>query len=109
MPSKEPQCFEASVELLDGSTGMNCHALFLADSYAEAIKCAVAWAKNRSKNLKLKIGAVSVCGLTIPRPEASGYIPLMRGFAFFEWKCDFPGTLDAYAADAPWALEAKDA
>lgn len=93
-------CFEVSVELVENNRGMNLHTLFLADSEAEAIKCGVAWAKNRSQNLKQEIGAVSVCHYSISKPEPSGYIPLRRGFDIFEWKRDFPASLDEYADHA---------
>jgi len=98
-------CFEISVELIekmaDGrGSGHRLHSLILADSPAQAIEYAVAHARNREAALGWKIGAVGVCMNAVLRPDERGYIGLARTVDFFEWKCDFPGTLDEYADDA---------
>lgn len=91
-------CFEISVELVDEDRyGHNLRSLIIADSPAQAIDYAVAHARNREKALGWKIGAVSACSHAVLRPDENGYVGLARGFDFFEWKCDYPGTLDQYA------------
>ena len=76
---------------------------FLADDDAEGIRMAVAWAGHmkgvfvRMHGRTAHVGAVSVCKYRIGRVDLeTGRAENHYGLNIFEWKCDFPGTLDQY-------------
>lgn len=106
--------YEVSVELVRGSRSPasgfveNLSTLFEADGVADAIRAAVAWARNRADALTddvygcaFEIGCIKLHAVQIARPEPRGYIPAWRvPFHLFEWKHDWPGTLDQYVASA---------
>ena len=87
------------------------HQEFLADSPWEAVRAGVAWARNRHENLMGDYGegstlsSIKVHEKRICRPDKNGFISTgIVGFAIFEWKNDWPGTLDEYVVHAVRAL-----
>ena len=79
---------------------------FTAPSYSDAIDSAIRWANNRFENVikdsyseavlsSLKVRAVQIG----PIDENGGGLPSSLG-TFFEWKYDWPGTLEQYVASA---------
>lgn len=89
--------------------GMREHQLstdFIADTHAEAIHTAFAWADNRLDAIvrdmygeKTAIGSVTVGTHTVGRARSDGYIDGGRG-RFFEWKYDWPETREQ--AEESW-------
>ena len=76
---------------------------FLADNDSQAIDVGIAWAYNRYKQVikdyydKSIIGCIKVGTKAIGRGEKNGFINTHSEGRFFEWKCDWPGTLEQWA------------
>ncbi len=87
--------FWADVALVDTKerTERGLYITYKAKSAHQAVEDAVRFARDREKNLDLEFAALKV-GSYQPAPiEPDGsYIP-PGGGGFFEWKWDWPGTL----------------
>jgi len=76
--------------------------LFISDSYADAVDQGVAWARNRFENVikdfyeQSVLGSIKISEKIIARPDTNGFIDTRSSFCFFEWKYDWPGTLEGY-------------
>ena len=86
----------------EGMRETGLRMLFEAEDEVQAVEQAVDWCHGRVDNLKdmydhPSFGAIKVGSYTIGiyDPEKRQF-ETRRGFPFFEWKCDWPGTLDAY-------------
>lgn len=68
---------------------------FQAKSHKEAVEDAIRFAKNREREFQgwvfscLKVGRFQPTQI-----DAEGYYSSPNGFGFFEWKYDWPGTID---------------
>jgi len=77
------------------------HVDFLEDSHAGAVEAAIVWAKERHEALMGDYGknsvlsSIKVFEKRICRPDGNGHISTgLIGFSIFEWKNDWPGTLE---------------
>lgn len=75
------------------------HQLFIADTFDEALATGVAFAQNRLDEIMkdmykaLGIGCIKIREKFIGRGQPSGMIDTAGTVPFFEWKCDYPGTM----------------
>lgn len=114
---KEFTCFHVSIGLVypteKGLREMQLEQHFLAPSNADALRAAVAWAREREKALNLTPGekhlfsSIRVGSWSILAPEQNGFIKSGYNGYFFEWKIDWPGTLDEYVAMASTRMKAR--
>ena len=69
---------------------------FLAENDVEAIRAAIRFARNRAMAFDWECGSLKVAALILMPIAASGYLGSHEGVTFFEWKCDWPGTIDGH-------------
>jgi hypothetical protein len=78
---------------------------FIADSYGEAVKHAIAWAHNRFEAIikdwynESFFSSIKVYVKSIGRSQENGQLDTHNHGCFFEWKYDWPGTLEEYSND----------
>lgn len=81
---------------------------FLANSHKEAIDKAIAWAKDRYENYikdsykESFFSSIKVYTKEIGFIDEDGTGHTKNHMFFFEWKHDWPGTLEQYVAKAIW-------
>lgn len=92
--------FEVDVRLIhkDEPRETSLCVIFLAASPSQAVRVGADWAKDRLRNLSdtyCRVGSVNLCGYTIGRYSFVKHeFGTRRGWGFFEWKCDYPRSLD---------------
>ncbi len=102
MPTKDERpiatCFQVCAYLIQKGEGEHgLQQLYLAPNEVEAVRMAVAWGQERAKALEWFLGCIKVHHYIIHTPEPSGYIRSGAvPFYLFEWKYDWPGTLEQY-------------
>ena len=102
-------CYEVHAYFLQrgekGEHGME--QLYCAVTDAEAVRAAVAWGNERATALGWILGCLKVHHYEIKTPEENGHIRSGRvPFHLFEWKYDWPGTLEQYVT--AFEVEAKN-
>jgi len=84
---------------------------FIAADKKHAIDVGVAWAKNRFENVfkdfysKSCLGSVKIGNKSIGYGLQDGTIDTFVCPYFFEWKYDYPGTLEDWIQDAKFSKE----
>lgn len=97
-------CYYAHVAMLDGmSFEHGFDVVFIDKDNAAAVKSAARFAKGRERQLGWRFVAVKV-GEFVPFEVGKDghYTPAERGI-FFEWKYDWPGTLEERIGEIPLA------
>jgi hypothetical protein len=76
---------------------------YTASDPVDAIRAAIRFADDRVLNLKgpdiyrgMCVGCIKLSEKTVGPIEADGRTTTRAGFPFFEWKYDYPGTLEQY-------------
>lgn len=87
----------------EGMREMSLTTDYMADNPVDAIRAAIRFADDRVLNLRdtntyrgLCVGCIKVSEKTIGPIEADGRTTTRTSFPFFEWKFDFPGTLEQH-------------
>jgi len=86
-----------------GRVGTSLRQIFLADDDVQAVWQSVEWCEERTRVLgdvyaQAVFGAVKVHGFTVGEydPIRKAFLTRRHFMPIFEWKCDFPGTLQEY-------------
>lgn len=90
-------------------TTMNLSIEFLAPTRYRAIKAGLAWVKNREKELKDlgTLTTIKVWTKQISPPSRGGYIRTFTTGCIFEWKYDWPGSLEDYFSNVSRVLRKR--
>ena len=93
----------------DGMREDSWTSLFVAEDRVDAIRAVTRYAARVNGNLPTlypppeyhdpRVGCIKVYPLDVGPIDSNGYIVSPRGMAIFEWKCDWPSTLEEQVQD----------
>lgn len=81
----------------DGPYIRSLNKVYEAKNYRAGVLGGVKWARNREEALGWKVLAVKVSDYFIGKVELDGYIQTGAGLFGFEWKNDYPNSLEQEA------------